>query len=86
MMILNTLRIYFHEFCELCNSAVDSSFTSSLAVLDNTTLEFVVVIYVDDFIVLMVNDVPRPHVHITYQNVKLMVRLDFEWITSKSEL
>ena len=52
-MILDTLRIYFHEFCELCNSAVDSSFTSSLAVLDNTTLEFVVVIYVDDFIVLM---------------------------------
>ena len=59
--------------------------------------------FVDDFIVLMLNDVDRfclfkkvsinmiplrsvAHVNITYQMLKLMVRLDFEGITSKSEL
>ena len=44
MMILETLRIYLPEFCEICNSAVDSSFVHSLAVLEDTTVEFVVVI------------------------------------------
>ena len=44
MMILDSLRIYFHEFCELCNSAVGNSFIPLLAVLDDTTVEFVIVI------------------------------------------